>query len=54
MLGLIPEEVWPTDNAYACLPKGNKKGTETSIKSNRVKLMGEVGMAVQKSIQTGV
>ena len=35
------------------IPKASKKRTVTSIKKNN-KLMGEVGMAVQESIQTRV
>ena len=37
-----------------CICLVTKKGTETSIKNNWIKLLGEVGTAVQKSIQTRV
>lgn len=35
------------------VPKGNKKGTVTSIKK-QCKLYGEVGMAVQISVRTRI
>ena len=49
--------MWPKDNAYAyprVAKKKIKKGTVTSIKKQLNKIEGEVGMAVQESIQTRV
>ena len=43
----------PKDNAYA-YPRVAKKKEQKKYKKNWIKLIGKVGMAVQKSIQTRV
>ena len=43
--------MWPKNNAYAYPRVAKKKGNSNK---HKIRLMGEVGMAVQKSIQTRV